>query len=57
MSRIPTPASIEAAPAAAQPHLQAVHRQLGVVPMLLRLVAQPEIAIPHAQPGPVGPGL
>ena len=32
MSRLPIPASIEAAPAASQPLLQAVKKQLGVVP-------------------------
>jgi len=35
MSRIPTPATIEAAPVKARPLLEAVHRQLGVVPNLL----------------------
>ena len=39
MSRIPTPATIEAAPAAAQPLLQAVKKQLGIAPNLFRLVA------------------
>jgi uncharacterized peroxidase-related enzyme len=39
MSRIATPASIEAAPAASQPLLNAVKQQLGVVPNLFRLVA------------------
>lgn len=34
MSRIPTPAMIEAAPAAAQPLLQAVKKQLGVAPRI-----------------------
>jgi nuclear transport factor 2 (NTF2) superfamily protein len=32
MSRIPTPATIDTAPAASQPLLQAVKKQLGVVP-------------------------
>ena len=36
MSRIPTPATIEAAPAEAQPLLQAVKKQLGVAPNLFR---------------------
>jgi len=40
MSRIPTPASIETAPAAARPLLEAVHAQLGVVPNLFRILAQ-----------------
>ena len=38
-SRIPTPAAIEDAPAAAQPLLQAVQKQLGSVPNLFRIVA------------------
>lgn len=38
MSRIATPASIEATPAASQPLLEAVNKQLGVVPNLFRLV-------------------
>ncbi len=45
MSRIPTPASIEAAPAAAQPLLAAVKQQLGVVPNLFRLVATSPAAL------------
>ena len=45
MSRIPTPATIEAAPAAAQPLLQAVKQQLGVVPNLFRLVATSPAAL------------
>jgi uncharacterized peroxidase-related enzyme len=39
MSRIPTPQSIEAAPAASRPLLNAVKAQLGVVPNMFRLVA------------------
>lgn len=39
MTRIPTPATIEAAPEAARPLLQAVNAQLGVVPNLFRIVA------------------
>lgn len=39
MSRIPTPASIEAAPAAAQPLLELVKQQLGSAPNLFRIVA------------------
>jgi len=39
MSRISTPATIEAAPAASQPLLQAVKKQLGIAPNLFRLVA------------------
>ncbi len=38
MSRIATPASIEASPAASQPLLEAVKKQLGSVPNLFRLV-------------------
>ncbi len=45
MSRIPTPATIEDAPAAAQPLLQAVQKQLGVVPNLFRLVATSPAAL------------
>jgi uncharacterized peroxidase-related enzyme len=45
MSRIPTPATIEAAPAAAQPLLQAVKSQLGVAPNLFRLVANSPAAL------------
>lgn len=45
MARIPTPASIEASPAAAQPLLQAVNRQLGVVPNLFRLVGNSPAAL------------
>ena len=45
MTRIPTPATIEAAPAAAQPLLQAVRKQLGVVPNLFRLVANSPAAL------------
>jgi uncharacterized peroxidase-related enzyme len=39
MSRIPTPATIQDAPSASQPLLEAVKKQLGVVPNLFRLVA------------------
>lgn len=45
MSRIPTPAGIEQAPAASQPLLQAVEKQLGVVPNLFRLVANSPAAL------------
>ena len=45
MSRLPTPASIEASPAAAQPLLQAVQKQLGVVPNLFRLVGNSPAAL------------
>lgn len=45
MSRIPTPASIDAAPTASQPLLQAVKQQLGSVPNLFRMVANSPAAL------------
>jgi uncharacterized peroxidase-related enzyme len=45
MSRIPTPASIEAAPEAAQPLLETVNKQLGSVPNLFRIVANSPAAL------------
>lgn len=45
MTRLSTPASIEAAPAASQPLLQAVKKQLGVVPNLFRLVGNSPAAL------------
>jgi uncharacterized peroxidase-related enzyme len=45
MSRIATPASIAAAPAAAQPMLEAVNKQLGMVPNLFRLIANSPAAL------------
>jgi uncharacterized peroxidase-related enzyme len=39
MSRIPTPATITDAPAKAQPLLEAVNAQLGVVPNMFRLIS------------------
>ena len=45
MSRIPTPASIDDAPAATHRQLEAVKRQLGVVPNLFRLVAHSPAAL------------
>ena len=45
MSRLPTPASIETSPAASQPLLQAVKKQLGVVPNLFRLVGNSPAAL------------
>jgi uncharacterized peroxidase-related enzyme len=45
MSRLPTPASIEASPAASQPLLEAVKKQLGVVPNLFRLVGNSPAAL------------
>ena len=38
MSRIPTPATIAASPAAAQPLLEAVNKKFGMVPNLFRVV-------------------
>ena len=45
MSRIPTPAPIDAAPAASRPLLEAVKKQLGSVPNLFRLVANSPAAL------------
>ena len=45
MSRLATPASIDAAPVAAQASLKAVEKQLGVAPNLLRLVANSPAAL------------
>lgn len=45
MSRISTPPNIDAAPAASRPLLQAVNKQLGVVPNLFRLVANSPVAL------------
>lgn len=45
MSRIPTPATIEAAPAASQPLLEAVKRLLGVAPNLFRMVGNSPAAL------------
>ena len=45
MSRIPTPATIEGAPVASQPHLHAVKKQLGIVPNLFRLVSNSPAAL------------
>lgn len=45
MSRIITPASIDAAPAATHPYLQAVQRQFGAVPNLFRVVANSPAAL------------
>lgn len=39
MSRIPTPATIADAPAKSQPLLEAVNKQLGVVPNMFRLIS------------------
>ena len=45
MSRIPIPAAIHDAPAASRPLLEAVKKQLGVVPNLFRLVANSPAAL------------
>lgn len=45
MSRLPTPASIEASPAASQPLLQAVKKQIGSVPNLFRVVGNSPAAL------------
>lgn len=45
MSRIPTPPTIEAAPLTAQPLLQAVEKQLGIVPNVFRLVSNSPAAL------------
>ena len=45
MSRIATPASIEAAPIPAKPLLEAVKKQLGSVPNLFRVVANSPAAL------------
>lgn len=45
MTRIPTPATIEATPKGSQALLQAVNKQLGVVPNLFRMVATSPAAL------------
>lgn len=45
MSRIQTPATIEAAPKASQPMLEAVNKQLGIVPNLFRMVSNSPAAL------------
>jgi uncharacterized peroxidase-related enzyme len=45
MPRIPTPATIEAAPATARPLLDRVNKQLGSVPNLFRLVSNSPAAL------------
>ncbi len=45
MTRIAIPATIESAPAASQPMLEAVKKQLGMVPNLFRLVANSPAAL------------
>ncbi len=45
MSRIPTPASIDAAPEASRPLLEAVNKQIGSVPNMFRLIATSPAAL------------
>ena len=45
MSRIPTPATIDATPAASRPLLEAVKKQIGSVPNLFRLTATSPAAL------------
>src|SRR6187399_273789 len=45
MSRIGTPATVEAAPEASRPLLEAVGKQLGVVPNLFRMVSNSRAAL------------
>jgi uncharacterized peroxidase-related enzyme len=45
MSRIPTPASVEAAPQKSQPLLQGVQKQLGVVPNMFRAIGNSPAAL------------
>jgi uncharacterized peroxidase-related enzyme len=45
MSRIPIPASIEAAPAASRPLLEAVKKKLGVAPNVFRLASNSPAAL------------
>ena len=45
MSRLNTPATIDAAPAAAQTSLKAVEKQLGLVPNMFRVVANSPVAL------------
>jgi uncharacterized peroxidase-related enzyme len=45
MSRIPTPATVAASPAASQPLLEAVQKQLGSVPNLFRILGNSPAAL------------
>jgi uncharacterized peroxidase-related enzyme len=45
MSRLPVPSHIESAPAASQPLLRAVKKQLGLVPNLFRMVSTSPAAL------------
>ena len=52
MSNIVTPATIDAAPPAARPLLQAVEKQLGSVPNLFRVVSHSPAALVRPCAGP-----
>jgi uncharacterized peroxidase-related enzyme len=58
MSRIPVPATIEAAPTSSQPLLHAVKAQLGIAPNLFRMVANSPAALEGyvAMSGALGKG-
>jgi uncharacterized peroxidase-related enzyme len=58
MSRIPLPATVQDAPGAAQPGLEAVHKKLGVVPNMFRLIATSPAALDGylAMSGALGKG-
>lgn len=58
MTRLTTPASIDAAPEAARPLLEAVNKQIGSVPNLFRLVANSPAALEGylAMSGALGKG-
>lgn len=45
MSRIPTPETIDAAPAASQPHLEGVKKMLGSAPNMFRLISNSPAAL------------
>ena len=45
MSRIPTPSTIDAAPAASRPLLEGVKKQLGIVPNMFRLISNSPAAL------------
>jgi uncharacterized peroxidase-related enzyme len=45
MSRIPTPASIDAAPVASRPLLEGVKKQFGLVPNMFRLISNSPAAL------------
>jgi uncharacterized peroxidase-related enzyme len=45
MSRIPTPATIDAVPAASRPTLETVKKQLGIAPNMFRLISNSPAAL------------